>query len=100
MMFNTRHLVTVVTMYWTLLINLLRLLQHVKRNKPRILKESAQIEILVHFGINYNISLYNIATVSGISLSSIYKITQFHPYEIKICPELTKDDFDRRVQFS
>lgn len=41
------------------------------------------------------------ATASGISLCSVYGITLFQkslPFEKKICEEVTKDDFDSRVQ--
>nr|XP_022918112.1 uncharacterized protein LOC111427283 [Onthophagus taurus] len=75
---------------------------NIKHNESRVLNETAQLEVLGHFGINPNTSLRQVSRATGISLGSVHKVVKlhkFHPYKLKIHQELTEDDFDRRIQF-
>lgn len=76
----------------------LELLQNIQ---PRILVETAQIELLGHFGIKLNISICRITEAPEISFGCLYNIAivhRIHLFKMKICQELIEDDFNKRVQ--
>lgn len=65
------------------------------------MNEATQIEVIGYFGMNPNTSLRTISVATGISLGTVHKITninKFHPYKMKVCQELSEDDFDRRIE--
>lgn len=73
-----------------------------KRAGNRVVDEMAQLEVLGHFAMDPTSSLRNISTATGLSYSSVRKVTKlhkFHPYKMKTLQELGEDDFDRRLQF-
>lgn len=73
-----------------------------KRTNRNVLDEAAEIEVLGHFNMDPTSSLRKVSALTGLSYSSVRKVTKlhkFHPYKLQIHQELGEDDYDRRVEF-
>jgi len=73
-----------------------------KGRENRVVDELAQTEVLGLLSIDPQTSIRKVAAETGLSYSSVRKVTKihkWHPYKVKILHELHEDDFDRRIQF-
>lgn len=74
-----------------------------KRNiELPIRNEATEVAILGYVALDPTLSTRKLATVSGVSRTSIQRILKthkFHPYKISLTQELNEDDGDRRLQF-
>jgi len=60
------------------------------------------LDVLQSFVENPHISINRIAQeheIGHASVSKILKLNNWHPYKLHLCQELSKDDFDRRIEF-
>ncbi|KAF2903835.1 hypothetical protein ILUMI_02333, partial [Ignelater luminosus] len=60
----------------------------------RVLNEVVQIEILGHFAATPESSVRKVATATGISRETVRRT-----FKMQILQELTKDNYDQRIQF-
>jgi Helix-turn-helix domain (DUF4817) len=70
--------------------------------EPPVRSEATEVALLGHVELDHTLSTRKLATVSGVSRTSIQRILKYykmHPYKIKLTQELNEDDFDRRSQF-
>lgn len=73
-----------------------------RRQGPKILDEEMQVEVLGQVANNPEVSTRQLASITGISRTSVRRVLKrhkFHPYKMKILQELGDDDPDRRIQF-
>lgn len=73
-----------------------------KRTNRNVLDEATEIEVLGHFNMDPTSSLRKVSALTGLSYSSVRKVTKlhkFHPYKLQIHEELGEHDYHRGDEF-